>query len=211
MLAGEAALPMNRDVHIFAVVLHVDDDLFHQVPDDLLAILVGRAGGVPERGEVGGERRDPSPLLAGELRRLFPEEPVVIVADLPLGPQRLLPPLLQGAGHEAVLRVDGPVAPFGVLGLVPGPLQPLFPVLVQAGAVPLDVLQGPAAQLQRGGFQGAKDLLRHEVVDRRGLEAEARLFGPLVEVPDATVIGPGLGPVRRLEATAAVAADEQAR
>ena len=145
-----------------------------------------------------------------ELRRLFAEEPVVIVADLPLGPQRLLPPLLQGSGHQAVLRVDGPVAPFGVLGLVPGPLQPLFPVLVQAGAVPLDVLHGPTAQLQRGGFQGAKDLLRHQVVDHRGLEAEARLFGPLVEMPDATVIGPVLGPVGRLEATAAVAADDEA-
>ena len=82
VLAGEATLPMNRDVHIFAIVLHMNDDFFHQVPDDLLAILVGRAGGVPERGEVGGESGDPRPLLGGKLRRLFAEEAVVIVADL---------------------------------------------------------------------------------------------------------------------------------
>ena len=145
---------------------------------------------------------------ARKLRRLFAEEPVVIVADLSLGPQCLLPPLLQGSGDEAVLRVDGPIPPFGVLGLVPRPLQPLFPVLVQSGTVPLDVLQGPAAQLQRGGFQGAKDLLRHEFVDHRGLEAEARLFGPLVEVSDTAVIGPPSGPIGRIETAATIAADD---
>ena len=30
VLADEAALPMNRDVHIFAVDLAMDDDLYHQ-------------------------------------------------------------------------------------------------------------------------------------------------------------------------------------
>jgi hypothetical protein len=53
VLAGEATLPVDRDAHIFAVALDVNDDLVHQMPDDLLAIPVGRAGGVPERGEVG--------------------------------------------------------------------------------------------------------------------------------------------------------------
>ena len=62
MLADEAALPMNRDVHIFAIVLDVDDDLFHEVPDDLLAIPVGRAWVVPERGHVGRRPRfEPAP------------------------------------------------------------------------------------------------------------------------------------------------------
>ncbi len=56
-------------------------------------------------------------------------------------------------------------------------------MIVQAGAVPLDILQFPTAHFQRGGFQAAKDLLRDEIADHRGLEAEARLFGPLVEVP----------------------------
>ena len=121
-----------------------------------------------------------------ELRRLFAEEAVVIVADLSLGPQCLLPPLLQGPGYQPVLRVDGSVASFGVLGLILCPLQPLFPVLVQAGAVPLDIFHGPTTQLQGSRFQGEEYLLLYEVVDRRGLQAEARLFGPLVEVPDAT-------------------------
>jgi hypothetical protein len=43
---------------------------------------------------------------------------------------------------------------FGILGLVPGPLQPLPPVVVQAGTVWPDVFEGPTAQLQRGGLQG---------------------------------------------------------
>ena len=163
--AGESAVPVNIDINILRMFIHMDHDLFHQVSDDLLAIPVGRVRRVPERGQVGGEGRDPRPLLVCELRRLFAEEAVVIVADLTLGPQRLLPPLLQGSGHEAILRVDGPVAPFGVFGFVPGSFQPLFPVLVQAGPFPLDVLQCPATQLQRGGFQGAKNLLRRR--DRR--------------------------------------------
>ena len=100
-------MPMDRDVHIFAVVLHVDHDLFHQVPDDLLAILVGRARGMPERGEVAGECRDSSPLLRRELRGLFAEKPVVVVADLSFGTQRLLPPLLQ---DRATRRFSGSTA-----------------------------------------------------------------------------------------------------
>jgi len=51
------------------------------------------------------------------------------------------------------------------------------------------ILQGPTTQLQGRGLQGAKNLLRHQIVDRRGLEAKAHLFRPLMEVPDATVIG----------------------
>src|SRR3954469_18374695 len=109
MLTGEAAVPMDRDVYIFAVFLYVDDDPLREVPDDLLAIPVGRTLGVPERGEVAGEFGDPCSLLRRELRGLLAEETVVVVADSSLGAKCLLPPLLQRAGHEAVLRIDGPV------------------------------------------------------------------------------------------------------
>src|SRR5262249_36262299 len=138
------------------------------------------------------------------------EEPIVIVADLPLGLQRLLPAPLQGPGHEAILRIDGPVAPFGVLGLVAGPLQPLPPVLVQAGAGPPGGLQGPTGPLQRGGLQGAKDLLSYQVVDRRGPEAEAGLLASHVQMAGTPVVRLLVGPIVRLEAPAAVAADDDA-
>jgi hypothetical protein len=210
VLAGEATLPVNRDAHIFTIVLHINDDFIHEVPDELLAILVGRSGGVPQCGEVGRESGDPRPLLGGKLRRLFAKEAIVIVADLTLRPQRLLPALLQGPGHELVLRVDGPVATFGVVGLVAGALQPLFPVLVQAGAVPLDVLQRPTAQLQRGRFQRVKDLVPHEIVNHRGLEAETRLLGRFIEMSGTPVIGLPVSRMIRLQATAAVAADDEA-
>src|SRR5207247_2224054 len=80
--AGEPTAPMNRNVNIFAFVFHEDHDPFYQVPDDLLAIPMGRARCVPERGEIRGESRDPRPLLVRELRGLFAEKAVVIVADL---------------------------------------------------------------------------------------------------------------------------------
>ena len=54
--AGEATLPVDRDAHIFAIALDVNDDLVLRMPDDFLAISVGRAGGVPERV---GQRRVP--------------------------------------------------------------------------------------------------------------------------------------------------------
>jgi hypothetical protein len=63
MLTGEAALPMYSNIYIFTVILHVDHDLFHQVPDNFLAILVSRADGVPQRGEIGGECLDARPFL----------------------------------------------------------------------------------------------------------------------------------------------------
>ena len=51
--AGETTLPVDRDANLFAVACDVNDDLVPQMPDDLLAIPMGRAGGMPERGEVG--------------------------------------------------------------------------------------------------------------------------------------------------------------
>src|SRR5262249_722176 len=180
MLTGEATVPMNRDVHIFAVFLHVNDHLFPQVTDDLLAMLMGRPRSVPECRQIAGEFGDPSPLLRREPRGLFAEEAVVIVPDLSLIAECLLPVLLQGSSDQAILRVNGPVAPLGILGLVPRAFQSLSPMLVEAGAVTLDVFHRPAAQLQGGGLEGAQDLLRHQVVDRRRLEAEAHLLGPLV-------------------------------
>ena len=157
--AGEATMPVDRDTHIFAVAFDVNDDLVHQMLDDFFAIPVGGTWGVPERGEVGGECRDPSALFRRELRRPLSKESIVIVPDLPLGPQRLLPALLQGAGNEAVLWINGSVTPFCVLRLEPSTLQPLPPVLAQAGQVPADVLDRPTTQFQRGRLQRTKDLL----------------------------------------------------
>ena len=162
------------------------------------------AGRSEERAAIRARSSRPEP------RWLFAEEPVVIVPHVMLGAQRLLPPLLQGACHEAVLRVDGPVTPFGIFGLVSGLLQSLFPVLVQAGSIPLERLHGLATQFQRGGFQGAKDLLGHEVVDDGGLESVTGLIRPFLEVPDAAVMGSVSRPIGSLEATTAIAADHQA-
>ena len=108
-----------------------------------------------------------------------------------------------------IIGVDGPVTSFGVFGLVAGALEPLFPMLVQSGSLPSDILQGPTAQFQRGGFQGTKDLLRHQVVDHRGFETEAHLFGRLMEISDAIVIGPVWGSVSGLQTSTAGAADQQ--
>src|SRR5262249_48960590 len=83
-------------------------------------------------------------------------------------------------------------------------------VLVQTASVPLGVLQRPTAQLQRGGFQGAQDLLRHHVINACGLEAVAPLLRRFVEVSGAPVITLAMGSIIRFQATAAVGADDEA-
>jgi len=70
------------------------------------------------------------------LRWPLAKESIIIVPDLPLRAQRLLPALLHRAGHEAIRRIDGPVAPFGILRLEPSTLQPLSPVLAVARWLP---------------------------------------------------------------------------
>jgi len=95
-----------------------------------------------------------------------------------LGAQSLFPPLFQGPCDQAVLRIDGSIATFSIFGFVPGLLQPLFPVLVQASSIPLDCLHGLATQLQGGWLQGAQDLLRHQLIDDGGLESVTGLFRP---------------------------------
>src|SRR5262249_58503721 len=88
------------------------------------------------------------------------------------------PPPLQGPGHEAVLRIDGPVAPLGILGVVPRALQPLPPVLVAAGAGPPDVLHNPADQNQSGRALGRPAPLHHPTTQPPRPSALTKPLGP---------------------------------
>lgn len=110
-------------------------------------------------------------------------ETIVLVAELPLLAQGLLPVLLQCRGDQPVLGIDRPIAAFGQPRVVAGPLQSLLPVRGQPLAVPLYVAASLEAQFQRGRFQGTEDLPGNQRVDDVRLQAVAGLLGGLDQMP----------------------------
>ena len=62
--------------------------------------------------------------------------------------QALLPLGLQAASDQSVLRIDGAIAAFGALGLVPGPLDLQSPLRERAVVIGFELL---------GGLQGGRD------------------------------------------------------
>jgi hypothetical protein len=125
---------------MFAVVFHMNDDKLDQVTNDLLVILRGRSGGMPKRWQIRGKRCDSSPFLLGKHRRPLVQEPIVVVAKLPLTPQCLFPRLFQCSRHQTVFRVDSPISPFRVPCLMACSFHPLLPMFVQLVPVALEIL-----------------------------------------------------------------------
>ena len=91
-----------------------DVDLVEQGVQELFAVAVGGGGRVPHRREVVAEGQDRRFLLWCQGFRAC----CFAVGEFGLGvgevPQRGLPRVLQPAGDEPVLRVDRPVAAFGL-------------------------------------------------------------------------------------------------
>ena len=90
-----------------------------------------------------------------------------------LGRQRRLPALLQGAGHEPVLRLDGVVLPLGALDLVARLLQAQRPLAVPPRPLQLDVLGQLQADLDRRRAQHLEDEAGDELVERAAAEGLA--------------------------------------
>ena len=131
--------PGDLDVYLLAGPEHGDADPFDEVPDQLLAVGVGGGGGVPDGGQVGGQRPDLVTFDGGERAGAGGGEPVVFLAEaLPLG-QRGLPVLFQLPGDQAVLRLDQLVLAAGPLGGVAGAFQALPPDQVDLVALGLDL------------------------------------------------------------------------
>jgi hypothetical protein len=63
--ADEPAGPVNAHARGLGPALDRYDDPFDQMMDDRLAVRGCGPGGPPRRGDVGGERRDPGPLVGG--------------------------------------------------------------------------------------------------------------------------------------------------
>ncbi len=169
------------------------------------------AGASHRAGMSRDRRRDPGELVPAQLGRLLPPESVVFFFESALIAQGLLPAPLQRPSDQAVLRLDRLVLPLGPLGLVTRSLQLLLPMAVEAIAFLADVLGRLEAQLQRGGFQGAKDLAGHEVIDRLRPQAVTGRSRAHLQVSFARIIRGGLARIGGVHPVATRAADHHAR
>jgi hypothetical protein len=98
------------------------DDL----PDALFAICHGSGGRLPEGRHVPRQRLDGLTLRRGEGTGLLLHESVVVLLQLPLCGEFLLPPLGQLSSDQPVLVFHQPIVARRPLGLLGGPLQALL-------------------------------------------------------------------------------------
>src|SRR3954465_948862 len=89
--------------------------------------------------------------------------------------QSVLPASLQGAGHEPVLGLHGLILPLGSSGFLARSFEGLTPLVMKTFSLLLDVLDGPQAEVERGGLQRTEDLPRDQVVQRRRRDMTAVL------------------------------------
>jgi hypothetical protein len=146
----------------FSCPQHMVDDL----PDALFAICHGSGGRLPEGRHVPRQRLDGLTLRRGEGTGLLLHESVVVLLQLPLCGEFLLPPLGQLSSDQPVLVFHQPVVASRPLGLIGGPLQALLPETVRLPAFALQVGGGLQGDRQGGRFKRLKDPLMHEGVHR---------------------------------------------
>ena len=94
----------------------------------------------------------------------------LFLPQLGLGCQCCLPALLQGAGHEPVLRLDSIILPLGTLDLIACLLEAQRPLPVPLRALDLHVLGQLQADLDRRGPQHLEDKAGDEPVQRAAAE-----------------------------------------
>src|SRR5262249_7562149 len=144
-------------------------------------------------------------------RRQFPQKAIVVFLCLTHFLQRFLPTLLQRSRHESVLGLHGVVLPLGSLGFMPGALDGLTPLVVEAFPLLLDVLDSADTEIERGRFQSTEHLARDQVVERCGRDVPTRLVQSELPIVVAVIAWSLVCLVAGGHAAAALAAYNQAR
>src|SRR5215831_3824543 len=180
--------PADRHVGPFGLSPDSYSDPFHQEADDLLPFLDRGGRGLPQAGDVPGQGLGPLALGGRHLPGSLGQEPIVLLLQLALLPQGLLPPPLQFPGHQAILRVDGTIVPGGPVGLDLSAFQPLLPVLVQSLLLPLEIGQGLLVQLPPRRLDRPQHFGCHQGLERVARQTLADRLGPLDTSLDAHII-----------------------
>src|SRR5215207_194845 len=161
------AAPADREHRAARLTHDVDEDLFDQRPQQLLAVAVGGRRCRPDAAEVGAECQQPLALVIGQRPRPLLLAQRELGFDLGELCERVLPVALKTAGDESVLGLDLAVAALRPLGLVLRALD-LQPPLLERGVV---ILLKRLGRLQGGLHAG------------RGERREQRAGDRLVDLP----------------------------
>ena len=165
-----------------------DDDLFDQSPQQLLAVLVGGARSGPHPAHIEREARDGCYFLGPEhlwASGLTPDE---LGFDVTKSKERPLTVGLEPPSNEAVVRVDGEIAPFGSARLETVPFD-LFAPLRQGGvAVVLERLCRNERGLDAGRGDGREERSLNGLVDLDPADRQVRHAPSRDELPAGAVI-----------------------
>src|SRR6266545_679876 len=192
-LAGVAAAPAQQQPGAGGVAVDGDDDLLEQGAQQLLAVPVGGGRRLPHQAHVAAQGGDGGPLGGGQ--RLGAA--LLAAGQLGLGRRDLgelgLPVALQPAGDQAVVGVDGQVAPLGQPGLVVGALDFQAPLPERGVVVGLQPLGGGHRGLDAGGGERRAERLGDGLVDLPAADAQAVDPAAVDQVAaGAVVAGPGV-------------------
>src|SRR6516162_2745600 len=192
MRAGEPIRPVELNSHTFTLLIYHCRYALQKQPGDPLPLRRRRRVRLPHGRQVTGQHPD-GRLVGGRQSRdgrLLPTS--VLLLQVPLLFERLLPATFQFAAHQPVLRLTGPVLAGGPFGLVTGTLQTQLPVLDQRGAFALHLRHGGQAGLQRRWLDGRQDLAGHQVIQYPTRQALTQGLGVVGRASAAAVPEGGL-------------------
>ncbi|MER9560287.1 hypothetical protein NKI92_34225 [Mesorhizobium sp. M0323] len=171
--AQRAALPAQDEMRCCLVAVDMEGDLLDECAQQLLAVARRRGGCVPDACQIGPEGDEVLPLLGRQPARTLRLAPHQFGLCRLQSAQRLLPLLLQPAGDQAIVGIDGAIA---ALGAVDGELRPLHiePPLLECR---LAIVFQPLGRRERGGqarrLQRLQEGCYHGFIDLHAADVEA--------------------------------------
>src|SRR5207249_3005550 len=117
----QAAEPADGNGDPLRSTADAHGDPLDQAADEGLPVLDRGVGVMPHLRYLGGQSLDGSAIGGGQFARRLGPEAVILLLQLALLPQGLLPASLQLASDQAVLGLDGVILPRRALGLDPRP------------------------------------------------------------------------------------------
>ena len=150
------APPESRTWTVDVVPGPEQGDVGHEEADQSLALAHGGAGIGPQGGEVGRKGADTGLLFVAQRGRSSGPGPLVVVLGVGQLAQLVVPVGFECLGHQAVVGVDGEVAPPGRLGGVSGPAPRRSPGWVGLGRPVHELRRSPRGRPRGRGASTAR-------------------------------------------------------
>src|SRR5918996_1277464 len=170
-LVGAAQL--DEQLGPLVLLVYVDADVLEQRAQQLLAVPVAGGGRGPHPPDVRAERGQRGAFVVGGRRGPRRLPPCQFGFGVGQRGELGFPVGLQAAGHQAVVRVDGQVAPLGSDGLVAGSFDLASPLAEGGVVVSFDHLGGSEGGGHAGGSEGGEGGRGDGPVDLHAAHAQA--------------------------------------